>query len=389
MGERFRAAGHPWRLHCGPGAIDQGVVDARRRAGATKPFVICSPSVTARTDLVERIAAALGGELAGVFDGIEKDSTYGSVATASDAAADAGADLLIAVGGGSVIVATRAVAVFLAEDGDPFELMTQYPEGEPAHSPRLDAPKLPIVNVPTTPTSAMNRAGTGLKNPDLDQRMEYFDPKTRPSTVILDEGALASVPSHVFRSTATTVVAGLVGIPAMTAVNPLVRADQLGAHRLALDAYRRLPGDVDDPDVRMDLALAAFLQNRAEDDGLRRFVAVPFASDYAVATALHLHDASVGQGEATSAIHATAIRRRSPAPFEHAQPVADALGRRHRRHGRGRRHDGGGRRGRGAVRHGRYADGGRPPRDRPGRDRPDRGPHRQELQRQRRRPLSR
>ena len=74
-------------------------------------------------------------------------------------------------------MATRAVAIFMAEPGDPFQIMTQYPEGKPAYSPRLLAPKPPIINIPTTPTSAMNRAGTGLKNPDLDHRMEYFDPE--------------------------------------------------------------------------------------------------------------------------------------------------------------------------------------------------------------------
>ena len=78
-----------------------------------------------------------------------------------------------------VLVATRAVAIFLGEDRDPFELMTQYPAGKPAYSPRLNAPKIPIVNVPTTPTSAMNRAGTGLKNDDLDHRPRAVDPVHR------------------------------------------------------------------------------------------------------------------------------------------------------------------------------------------------------------------
>ncbi|MFH3579288.1 iron-containing alcohol dehydrogenase, partial [Acinetobacter baumannii] len=90
-------------------------------------------------------------------DGIEKDSTYASVVAAKEAAVRAGADLLIAAGGGSVLVAVRAVAIFMAETGDPFALMTQYPEGRPAYSPRLLAPKPPIINIPTTPTSAMNR----------------------------------------------------------------------------------------------------------------------------------------------------------------------------------------------------------------------------------------
>ncbi len=151
-----------------------------------------------------------------MFDGIEKDSTYASVCAARQAATDAAADLLIAVGGGSVIVATRAVAIFMAEPGDPFQIMTQYPDGKPAYSPRLLAPKPPIINIPTTPTSAMNRAGTGLKNPDLDHRMQYFDPKTRPQAIFLDEDALLSAPPELIRSTATTVFASLVGAIAQT-----------------------------------------------------------------------------------------------------------------------------------------------------------------------------
>ena len=114
---------------------------------------------------------------------MDKDSSWPAVEKGVVAAKEANADLLVAVGGGSVIVSVRAVAIFLAEPGDPFEIMTQYPEGEPAYSPRLMEPKLSIINIPTTPTSAMNRAGTGLKNPALDQRMEYFDPKFSPSQI--------------------------------------------------------------------------------------------------------------------------------------------------------------------------------------------------------------
>ena len=188
----FRAAGYPWRLYCGRQVIEQDLQQAVDRAGAKRAFVVCSPSVNRRTDTVRRIEAVLGDRYAGVCDGIEKDSTYASACAARQAASEAAADALIAVGGGSVIVATRAVAIFMAEPGDPFHIMTQYPEGKPAYSPRLLAPKLPIINIPTTPTSAMNRAGTGLKNPELDHRMEYFDPKTRPHSIFLDEDALLS-----------------------------------------------------------------------------------------------------------------------------------------------------------------------------------------------------
>ncbi|MGA3003256.1 MAG: iron-containing alcohol dehydrogenase [Acetobacteraceae bacterium] len=322
----FRASGYPWRLYCGAQAIEQSLREAVDRAGAKRAFVVCSPSVNRRTDTVRRIAAALGDRYAGVYDGIEKDSTYASVCAARDAATDAAADLLIAVGGGSVIVAVRAVAIFLAESGDPFQIMTQYPEGKPAYSPRLLAPKPPIINVPTTPNSAMNRAGTGLKNPDLDHRMEYFDPKTRPHSIFLDDEALLSAPQELIRSTATTVFAGLVGSMAQLEMNPLAEGDRNHAFRLAHRAYPRLVDEPDNAALRIDLCIAAFLQNRAEDDGARRFRGGVFSGNYAVSTALHVRYPHVGQGESTSVVHVPKIRLSEQVEPRSARQVAEALG---------------------------------------------------------------
>ncbi len=295
--DSFRAAGYSWRLYCGRQVIERDLRAAVERAGARRAFVVCSPSVNRRGDTVRRIESCLGDRYAGVFDGIEKDSSYASVCAARDAATKAGADLLIAVGGGSVIVAVRAVAIFLAEPGDPFQIMTQYPDGKPAYSPRLLAPKLPIINIPTTPTGAMNRAGTGLKNPELDHRMEYFDPKTRPQAILLDEDALLTAPPALIRSTATTVFASAVAAMAETGGNKLAEGDRDQAFRLAFRAYPRLVDRPADPSLRIDLGLAAFLQNRAEDDGARRFRGGTFAGNYAVSTALHVRYPHVGQGE--------------------------------------------------------------------------------------------
>jgi alcohol dehydrogenase class IV len=324
--ESFRAAGYAWRLHCGRSVIEQSLKDAVNRAAAKRAFVVCSPSVNRRTDTVRRIEAALGDRYAGVFDGIEKDSTYASVCAATQAARQSSADLLVAVGGGSVIVATRAAAIFLAESGDPFDLMTQYPEGKPAHSPRLLAPKPPIINIPTTPTSAMNRAGTGLKNPDLDQRMEYFDPKTRPQAIFLDHGALLSAPRELLRSTATTVFAGTVGAMSQVEINPLAESDRNQAFQLAYRAYSRLTDEPEDASLRVDLCIAAFLQNRAEDDGVRRARSGAFAGDYAVSTALHVRYPHVGQGESTSVVHASKIRLSETVDMQSARQVTTALG---------------------------------------------------------------
>ena len=325
-GRSFRASGYPWRLFRGEQAIENNLPAAVRGTGASRAFVICSPSINRQTDLVQRIKAALGSHYAGVFDGIENDSTYGSVQAATAAAREADADLLVAVGGGSVIVSVRAVAIFLAEPGDPFEIMTQYPEGEPAYSPRLMEPKLSIINIPTTPTSAMNRAGTGLKNPALDQRMEYFDPKTRPQAIFLDEDALLTPPWEVWRSTSTTVFAGLVGGMSQTDMNPLVAGDQRHAFGLAHNAYLKMKDSQADGALRMDMALAAFLQNRAEDDGRRGFRVGTFMGNYGVSTALHIRYPAIGQGESTSVVQAHTIRLAQDVEWSPARQVCQAIG---------------------------------------------------------------
>ena len=71
--------------------------------------------------------------------------------------------------------------------------------------------------------------------------------------------------------------------------------------------------------------MAAFMQNRAEDDGRRRFTTNAFAGNYAVSTALHLRYPKVGQGESTSVVHASSMRLAETPDLAPAQQVARAL----------------------------------------------------------------
>ena len=302
MSTPFRAVSYPTRVLSGPDAIDQLSAECGRLR-ASKAFVISGRSLAADEARRGRIEAALGDSLAGWYGRVDKDSTYACVSEATDEAREAGADLIVAIGGGSVIVAARVVAIFLAEPGDPFALMTQYPEGQPAVSPRLNAPKLPIINVPTTPNTAVNRAGSALKNDDLDHRMEYFDPKTRPTSIIWDDELVMSTPVEFFRSTAT-IVFGSAVTGAGTSSDPLADGDRAQALRLARDAYPKLGTAEDGPGPRIDLMAAAFLQNRVGDiTVLERGERRGWGHSYALGTALHLRYDQVGQGETASTIN--------------------------------------------------------------------------------------
>ena len=323
----FRAVSLPWRLHVGIDALDH-LADEVRRTKAQRAFVVCGRTVAHKTNLLQRVRDRLGSLYVGVFAAMDKDASWPAVQQGVETARSTGADLLIAVGGGSVIVGTRAIAILLAEKGDPFTLMTQYPEGQPPVSPRLMAPKPPIINVVTTPTAAMNRAGTGLKNDQLDHRMEFYDPKTRPVAIFWDAEALLTAPPDLLRSTATTTFSGSLrnlGIPSM---NPLVEGDRLQAFRLLYRALPRVMAEPDNVNLRIELCAAAFLENRAADDGAERRRERDQTSSraYALATALHIRYDHVRQGEATSAVMPTVTRLTPPRDANVAARIGEALG---------------------------------------------------------------
>ena len=323
----FRAVGYPWRLYAGVEAL-RHLADEVRRHKAQRAFVICGQTVAHRTNLLERITTQLGSLYAGVYDAMDKDSTWPAVQRATEAARAAAADLLIAVGGGSVIVGTRVVAILLAEKGDPYTLMTQYPAGKPAVSPRLMAPKPPIINVVTTPTTAMHRAGSGLKNDALDHRMEFYDPKTRPVALFWDAEALLTAPPELVRSTATTTFSGCLRSLGAPTMNPLVDGDRQQAFRLLHHGLPRLLAEPQNAALRLDLCAAAFLINRAADDGVdRRTERDATASNaYALATALHIRYHHIGQGEATSAVMPMVTRHTPPGDTDSTARIATALG---------------------------------------------------------------
>jgi alcohol dehydrogenase class IV len=128
------------------------------------------------------------------------------------------------------------------------------------------------------------------------------------------------------RSTATTLFAGLVGSVSQLDLNPLACGDRDHAFKLAHAAYPRLVNELGNPTLRTDLCVAAFLMNRAEDDGIRRFRGGPFSGNYAVSTALHVRYPHVGQGESTSVVHAPRIRLAETVDTRSARQVGEALG---------------------------------------------------------------
>ncbi len=260
----FKHRSFPLSIHAGKDALNElrGEVT---RTKAKRAFVVCGKSVAHKTDLIARVQANLGDRFAGVFDGVEVSSPLPSVRAGAAAAREAGADLIVAVGGGSAMVTARAIIILLAEKGDIHEICTQYPPGQAPVSPKLMAPKIPNILVLTTPSTAMTRAGTAVKDTESNHRLELFDPKTRPAAMIWDEDALLTAPADLYLSTAASALSGIVAGAASPRINPLALADLLHALRLSLESLPLIRTDPNNTTARINLVAASFLSNRALD----------------------------------------------------------------------------------------------------------------------------
>ena len=317
----FRYLSPSARLYAGVDALSNLYREAQRLE-ATRAFVVCSETVARTTNLLERTKEALGDLYAGVFDGAKRESPIPSVMAGVEAARDAQADMIVAVGGGSAVVTARAITILMAEDGTPQELCTKYPPGQPPVSPRLLQPKIPNILVLTTPTNGANRGGAAVMDDKPPYRLEMFDPKARPTCIILDGEALLTAPLPLFLDTATNTFTAVVGALQSPGLNPFAYADLRQALELSLEYLPRLVSSSDDPEPRIQLGAAAIISNRAAD--------APSGGGRGAGTTLdrqiRYRYSHVGQGASNAVLLTTSMRRNREVALEGQARLADIMG---------------------------------------------------------------
>src|SRR5262245_55018337 len=105
------------------------------RLGARRVFVTTSKSV-AQSALLADVVGELGDRYAGVYAGITAHSPRPCVIEGAALARQAGADLLVAVGGGSVIDATKVMLIALWRNATTIEDLDLYRPGGPRRAMR-------------------------------------------------------------------------------------------------------------------------------------------------------------------------------------------------------------------------------------------------------------
>lgn len=234
-----------------------------KRLGVKRPMVFCGNTLGKPGSPLDLVRAALPSGLAGVFTGVRAHSPVPDVEAACQALRDADADGVVAIGGGSAIVTARAASILLAEGRDAAALATVTgPDGKLV-SPRLDAAKLPQIIIPTTPTTAIVKAGSAVFDPVGQARLAMYDPKTRAQSVFIHPDMLASAPDALVLSASLNTLSMAIEGLMSRGGDPIADGQLMQALRLAM---QHLGGQQDlDAAARGDLVVAAMLCGQGTD----------------------------------------------------------------------------------------------------------------------------
>ena len=229
--------------------------------GASRLMIATTASLAGADGLAETLARALGPLCVGVFSGVSAHSPREGVIAGAAQARRVAADLLVAVGGGSVIDATKVMQLALWAGVDNPEDLGRLRAG-PGED-RIDASMLPVgvrmIAVPTTLSAAEFTPFAGVTDAGRHAKEGYAHRLLAPRAVVLDPVMTRSTPPRLWFSTGMKAVDHAVEQLCAAVRSPYADAlAEAGLRTLAagLSATRDRP---DDLDARLDCQVGMWL----------------------------------------------------------------------------------------------------------------------------------
>jgi alcohol dehydrogenase len=238
----------PTRVVFADSAVGELTIECKR-LGIGRAVVVTDKILREKTDVIARVEKALGGRLAGIYDGVVPDTGVDVIDRGAAFARERKADGVISVGGGSAIDTAKGMAIVLTEGGS-----IRDHQG----SMRLTRRQTPHIAVPTT-------AGTGsevslyivVKDAERHEKMHFMEDRIIPDTAILDPSLTMGMPPAL--TAATGMDALTHAIEAYTSINrnPIADGNALQAIRLVAEYLPRAVDDGQDKLARGQMLIAA------------------------------------------------------------------------------------------------------------------------------------
>ncbi len=237
----------------------EAAVEEAARIGAKRVFVVASKSLATKTPVVRTIADALGPRYVGLFDGCLQHSPRSSVIAAARAVRAAAPDLILTVGGGTVIDTVKALQICLAHDIDSPEALDGLhvsiePDGR-RFVPEVRPSPVRQVVVPTTLSGAEFSNLAGITDERIRQKHSFIGADIGARAVILDPAVTVHTPAWLWLSTGVRGIDH--AVETLCSIDAHPYCDGLALHALRLFA-QALPRP-DDLSARLACQQASWL----------------------------------------------------------------------------------------------------------------------------------
>jgi maleylacetate reductase len=250
------------RVHFGAPAADALLQEVTER-GAKRVFVVTSRSLNRKTNAVADTLSKISDRVVGLFDECVEHTPRDTVIAVAQALRDSQADLVVSMGGGTVIDTVKIALLCLAEGVNKAEELDDWhmkvkPEGG-LHVPVVGVPPCRQIAIPTTLSGAEFSDLGGGTDTRTGVKHGFTGRYLGPVAVILDPRVSVHTPDRLWLSTGIRAVDHAVEALCSINAQPLVDATSIRALTLlkrSLERYRVDPMDIE---ARLDGQVGAWL----------------------------------------------------------------------------------------------------------------------------------
>ncbi len=181
----------------------EAVSELAKRYGASRVLILTTRSLGGPSGLAAKLMGQLGSLCVGTFDAIASHSPRADVIAGAAAARAAKADLLVALGGGSVIDATKLMQLCLwagltrTDELGPYRLG----RGDDRKDARAITSGVRMIAIPTTLSAAEFTPTAGVTDGEKKVKEAYTHPDMAPRAVVLDPALALATPPRLWFST--------------------------------------------------------------------------------------------------------------------------------------------------------------------------------------------
>ncbi len=235
--------------------VAEAVIGEADHYGANRVFITSTRSLAAMPNgPLQQVEQALGVRHAGTFSSITSHSPREDVVAAADAARAADADLIVAVGGGSVVDATKVVQLCLWKSVTTIDDLSKFAAGfDRLQASDFDVPAgaIRMVAAPTTLSAADFTSRAGITDTSTHTKLAFNHRMLVPRSVILDPAATLTTPEWLLFSTGIRAVDHAVESYNCPIANPATESLSLKGLALLHEGLPKIKSDPMDLEARM------------------------------------------------------------------------------------------------------------------------------------------